>query len=472
MASVHELSKLMKFIRRAEWEEAFAEVLEQHLGRACGNLGVEPGEIVDILGEVTGTVLHGCALEDLMAREYEGGRNVVDEYLRRRGYAESPGAKRYMQALRHSVMSLYEVSDVVPGQSFLARDLVRGGEPIRVLEVSGSKTLKQWNRIGARLIRQGTEWRMAGGVLLYDRRASDFLMDTLKSIDGKLPEELREYAKGKIGAEGVAAIDQDLADLPPLAIMAPTFTGIWLADTLERTLNPPRPEFVNTDRQPIIMCTTTFPLQAGADIAACRKALLNEPTFVQVSAKALNWLRAAGGEGAHPSSKLTEDGIALSATSSSGQTILGSIEIKKTSVVLSTNSRERAQAGEALLVEALMGLAGAPTRVELTPEAMLAERGDHQDRKRQTKVPADVARPLIHAHLDQHYRKTLDEPLPVFGNVSPRDAASSDAGRAKVVDWLKEMESHAAGDGDGSDPMATYDFAWIWRELGVIERRV
>ena len=32
---------------------------------------------------------------------------------------------------------------MVPGKSFLARDLIRGGEPVRVLEVSGTKTLKQ-----------------------------------------------------------------------------------------------------------------------------------------------------------------------------------------------------------------------------------------------------------------------------------------------------------------------------------------
>lgn len=31
-----------------------------------------------------------------------------------------------MKAIRSSVMSLYEVSDIVPGQSFLARDLIRG----------------------------------------------------------------------------------------------------------------------------------------------------------------------------------------------------------------------------------------------------------------------------------------------------------------------------------------------------------
>ena len=37
-------------------------------------------------------------------------------------------------------MSLYEVSDVRPGESFLARDLVRGGDPIRVTERTATKT--------------------------------------------------------------------------------------------------------------------------------------------------------------------------------------------------------------------------------------------------------------------------------------------------------------------------------------------
>ena len=374
MASVHSLAKLIKFIRRTEWEEAFAEVLEQHLGRACSNLGIEPGEIFDILGDVAGTILHGCALEDFMARDYEGGRNVVDEYMKRRGYAESPGAKRYMQALRHSVMSLYEVSDIVPGQSFLARDLIRGGEPERVMEANGTKTLKPWDRIGARLIRQGSEWRMGGGVLLYDRRASDFLIDMLNGLDRKLPENLREFAERKIGPTGVAAIERDLAETPPLAITVPTFTGIWLADTLERTLNPRLPALVITDGHAIIMCTSTFPLLPGARATTCRKALASLPDLMEASAKVFNWVRAKAAEPTPASSDVAKNGITLLATSSSGETILSSIEIKRDAVVLSTNSRERAQAGEAIVADALAGLAGAPTREELTAAEMLAER--------------------------------------------------------------------------------------------------
>ena len=98
-----------------------------------------------------------------MTRDLDDGRNVVDDYLKRRGHIESSSAKRYMKALRGSVISLYEVSDVVPGKSFLARDLIRGGEPVRVIEKSGSETLNTWDHLAARLVQLGTEWHMGGG---------------------------------------------------------------------------------------------------------------------------------------------------------------------------------------------------------------------------------------------------------------------------------------------------------------------
>ena len=55
--------------------------------------------------------------------------NPVEVYLRRRGWKEPVAVRTYMAALRNSVMSLYEVSDIITGQSFRARDLVRGGDP-------------------------------------------------------------------------------------------------------------------------------------------------------------------------------------------------------------------------------------------------------------------------------------------------------------------------------------------------------
>jgi hypothetical protein len=138
----------MTFLRREEWRDAFEELRFAHLFVACRTSGVEIDDIADILGEQTAATLWGCAFEDFLARGRQGGGNMVDDYLRRRGYREGATAKAYMKAIRHSVMSLYEVSGIEPGQAFLARDLVRGGEPVRVMERSATTQMRPWQRIG------------------------------------------------------------------------------------------------------------------------------------------------------------------------------------------------------------------------------------------------------------------------------------------------------------------------------------
>jgi hypothetical protein len=86
-------------------------------------------------------------------------------------------------------------------------------------------------------------------------------------------------------------------------------------------------------------------------------------------------------------------------------------------------------------------------------------------------LPPEDATALVHAMLDRHYRTTLDEPVGMLGGRSPRAASVSKAGREKVAVWLKYLENESATDVDPNDPMATYDFAWIWRELGIEDLR-
>jgi len=80
-------------------------------------------------------------------------------------------------------------------------------------------------------------------------------------------------------------------------------------------------------------------------------------------------------------------------------------------------------------------------------------------------------RTIIQDGLDRHYRGLLDEPIPALGNKSPRAAAKTAKGRAKVVDWLKTLENYTAQMAGHNDEMATYDSSWLWAELGVDELR-
>src|SRR3546814_1075780 len=154
----HDLSGVMKFATSPAWGEHLGEALGDHLGLAMEEFDFEADELADIVGDHWAGVLWGYAFEDLLTRTIEpGDRNIVDDYIRRRGWNESGSTKIYLRALRSSVMSLYEVSEVEHGSGFLVRDLIQGDEPLRVSERSASQTLKQWDRIAARVVQRSEE---------------------------------------------------------------------------------------------------------------------------------------------------------------------------------------------------------------------------------------------------------------------------------------------------------------------------
>ena len=62
------------------------------------------------------------------------------------------------------------------------------------------------------------------------------------------------------------------------------------------------------------------------------------------------------------------------------------------------------------------------------------------------------------AHLSQHYRKALDEPIPMLDNHTPRVCAADGKTRAKVIEWLKDLEAHHAK----TDQV--FDTTWMWEE--------
>ena len=175
-----DLTGLIKFLARDDWKSSFEEVLGEHFGPAMQEFDLEYEAIGAALGGWDMT-LWGVAFEDFLGRQFEpDGRNFVDEYLRRRGWNESAPTKAYMRGLRNSIMSLYEASAIVPGQSFLARDLLRGGEPVLISERTATRTLQEWDRIAARIVVQGQKRILASGLLAFTFEASERLIAELQ----------------------------------------------------------------------------------------------------------------------------------------------------------------------------------------------------------------------------------------------------------------------------------------------------
>src|SRR5712692_1220981 len=196
MASSGSLSGLMKWLERHPWSDAFSELLDHHLGSACSKAGIEIGELADIIGNHHAMILWGCAFEDFLTRDRVGIGNIVEDYLKRRGWNETAQNKAYMTGLRSAVMSLYEVSDVKPGVSFLARDLVRGGEPVRITERTATRTLKQWDRIAARVVTVRGDAVIAGGVLAFGHDLAETLLKSLRRIHKRAVKDGVERLRG------------------------------------------------------------------------------------------------------------------------------------------------------------------------------------------------------------------------------------------------------------------------------------
>jgi hypothetical protein len=154
-----------------------------------------------------------------------------------------------------------------------------------------------------------------------------------------------------------------------------------------------------------------------------------------------------------------------------GAIVLGNLEISTKAVTLSVNSAGRADRGQAMLEPALAGLVRAPRVERQTVEQMMSASPRRMARHAEPPpLPPDELKHVVHQRLTDHDRRTLDEPIPALGNRSPRQAAKTAKGREKLVDWLKMMEN-SSGRQDPDNPTASYDFTWLWEELGVSEHR-
>lgn len=450
MPASHDLKGLMKFLARDEWRDCFEEVFDNHFGPMLEAGDMEFDDLAEVLGDDWAMTLWGCAFEDFLTQKFDvEGVNIVDQYLKRRGWKEGAQAKAYMKALRTSVMSLYEVSDIVPGKSLMARDLIRGGEPIAVSEGTATQTLKQWDRIAARIVPVLGKNIFAGGLLPYTPQATDALFDGLRQIFGRK------------GAKKLPAIaDQDLQSV------ASMFTLSWLFDTLDRAME--LPPMQNSDGDDLMFHDVRFPLASAVtqkDIAVRVNAL---PGMAQENMKFWNWLEdKPKGRGKTKQA----DALSFDATMDNGLRVLGNVELKGRFLHLSTNSAARAQKGTALIRQALGDLVRTPLTEIRTVEQMMAERPPRERGEADSEVLPEIAEQVVHEFMDRQYRETLDQPVGMLGNKTPRQAARSAAGRQKVAEWLKYLENQSANQPDPVDPMATYSFEWMWKELGVHDLR-
>jgi hypothetical protein len=455
---------LAEWSHRDRWRERMRVTIEKHVGEACALNDLDIEELPEVVGPLALTALD-CALEDCCTTVWEDGGNLASDYLKRRGWKETAINRAYIAALRDSVMSLYEVSEVRPGESFLARDLVRGGEPVRVIERTATKTLVAWDVIAARIVTVRGKVQLTSAVLAVERG----LAEEMLGIFGRTRSRATGMAADIFGAADPALrarLEAELAgEDEVLRVAAPTITTLWLNHAIRRCLAPP-PQLSNTDGDPLEFITLHYRIAPEASVAEIATALAAVPDL-QAEDDGARWTLFAPET---PSKARRRKGPT---GPGAGRTIHGSLSLEGGVLKVLVNSEARAERVRSRLDPALAGLVREPLLERVTPEQAMAQAGtDGAPAARDVAEGMDPAelRAVIHEALDQRYRKTLGEPVPMLGGKTPRQAVRSAEGRRAVANWLKGLEQTSARQ-PADDPMRAYDFGWMWRELGVSDLR-
>ena len=455
------IRNIMNWSERPDWDDDKKMVFDAHLEPVCERLDISHQELIQELEDHGyGHLLFGLIFEDFASRRLSpDDRNVIDDYLKRRGWRESVPGRRYLQQLRNSVLSLYEIVEVSPGHYCDLRDLLRKGKTRRVYEHMGTQSLVKWDHIAARVLSNKGQYFFSGGILPYPQEAAQSLFKVMAKSRKQFDKEFSQ-----IGCKEVAdrALSEKHLDDQFLQGAVPAFTSIWLMHILEK-LRAPLPEIVNRDSEALLFTETRFPFLAE-QFDEISKRLDDSPEWERDIPEEPSWIWL---QEIKPS-RDKQHGIALEIFQGGHRPISGTLELSPTSLKLITNSMERAQRGQDVLETLLHGLIGPALSKLQTPEQLMAEKetGQHDDSDEipSDTIDPDIANEVIDNFLDQHYRQSLDEPIPMLGDKSPRQCVRSKKGKKMVVEWLKHLENselHRASR-QGQKP---YDSRWMWQEL-------
>lgn len=454
-------NNLLNWTTTDEWGPRFLGHHAEHLESAVDLFDADEHELLERLGDAATSLMAFVAEDFFTARFGEWGElNIIDDYLKQRGLMESESGRQYLEALRDSIPSLYEVVDIDRGKSLTVRDLLVPGEEVCVREHLASQSASLWDRIAARIVLLDGGSIFTGAVLLFRYDSANHV---LQAFDKLLKEATRARRKAgkhrrRRGRVPVARREELIRQLP----CAQIFTHFWLTESLYQAMAP-LPELRNSDDEVLLFCEVSFPIVG--DEAKVSALLDGIEGFERETEGVAAWRWCAPGSPVRRPARSRGRGSANAPQDATATTSLGRAEIGAGRLKLSVNSAERAERGHELLSSRLGDLVGSALRSSQEPyQALQAYRA--QRKQEEPRRPTEEEVEAMRMYLDDHYRRTLDEPLPMLDGKTLRQAAATKAGRQEAIDWLKQLENmeHRRAAAGGH---VAYETGWIWQELGI-----
>ncbi|MGD9546689.1 MAG: YecA family protein [Candidatus Krumholzibacteriia bacterium] len=342
----------------------------------------------------------------------------------------SPEERDLAAAQQEAWLSVWEATEVTPGEGMVLRDHL-SGEVRRVRERSGSRSLIRYDSLLGRVI------AFEGGYVLDGMHTRP-----LKPHDAA---EVVRLARGRLRRK---------RDVPVDRLRNGKFGAYlirkWDEQVEEAVLRASRPlNVTNTDGDPILLTRDSFAIRHGARDEIIRRLKgIEGMTLRDPREDPPVFTLSRPGRGLHPDST---------------NTMLGLARFEEGALILETDSVERAD-GLRAKVEAACGDAITHRlREHFDPTSPAARAAATRSGGLDRPVKPEELRRAKAEVKARYYAGWLDQSIPALDGRTPREAAKTAQGRRELDTLLKSMENvEIQGEGDDA-----FDFSVVRRELGL-----
>ena len=435
---------IQKFAYQKRFAADFEQAMELYFGKGAGKKRVLSLEEADTAN-----------FQEWFFHDYvtATGERIIDLLEAEVGPTLPPTQQQILHDwISSNRQRLLEVQEVTPGVGEIVKDLLNG-EVFRVNDISFSYGAKQWNIALARTLLTQGRWHFtgAGNLIppLYKQQVVEPVQALWQVYQQQNPQATVDdfYRDRSLDVRNVVAESQR----QPLYDVYVTNEGHPLIDAVA--------EYRIHDRYAVLDLLDEAEEFNDAG-----------PEEDDPEAEHYNWL--ARGRSSVPSvSPMPDRALILKSewTLGPGQPTflsLGDVTVEAKRLKLSCLSRQRLSAGRALL-EQLLGDLITHQRDHFSEMKLNQGEGRASQRTSLPAKPLSLVEKRMQKELFvQQAEAWLDNPIPKLGNLSPRQAVKTPAGRAEVAEMLKTMEYLEAERREEGQPYI--NTRAIRRELGLL----
>lgn len=401
---------------RKGWRVTFEALLDEW--------APEKADEEEHLGEDLKQMLAVNAGEWLLARGQifaKGATRSINEYLLGRdGPRLAPGQQRWIAQLREKPLRLYRVTDVRLDEGLTLVDaLDADAEPLVIQERSGSRSATPGMLMGARIMRLDDHLELSGAIYQFSRLREAAVVSRVKS-----------------------ALNAELHPQNALALAELAIARGWLAQWLELMPIPEMRDAASGD--PILLVTDHYRVHDAAALAEALQAQAD--------------ISGDAADGWHRDCDAGAGMVRSLAAINPGRT--------PERIEVFYRTQRLADEGRAWF-EALAGSAVQHLTREMTdPRSPAALAAATDKASAAPDLDPETMTAVMEQFLHSQYANWADEPIPILGDKTPRQAIKTPAGLERVKGLLREYEQGEAAMAR-RDGRREVSYRFLWDALGI-----